>query len=722
LKRSPYRGRSAVVLAVLLGAALAAPASALADLTITSAPSDPTNVATPAFAGAGALPNGSVNVEIALIGGGTPANVGGTSDDAGNWSTGASPALSDGTYTATAMQAGSASSAPVQFRVDTTAPAPTVSQPAALTADATPTLGGAAGNGTGDSPTVSIEVHAGPGGTGALVSWLSLTRSGGTWSTTAPTLDAGVYSVRATQADSLGNAGQSAWRDFTVVAPAFTIAPDPPLTGSPVTFSAAPAGVQYAWDLDGDGQFDDGTGATATHTYADTASQVVGVQITTPDGATAASTRSITALDRTAPALTVTKPGAVTATGSPALGGAAGNAAGDNAQVDVELRRFALGTGDLVQDVLVTRSAATWSYSVPGPLAPGAYSVRATQSDAAGNTTTTPWLDFTIVAADFTIAPEDVQVGGTVTLTALAGGLKYAWDLDDDGAFDDGTTRTVTRAVTSAAPQRVSLRITAPDASKSVATRAITPGNRAPSADFDVAPAQPLAGQPVRLTSTSSDPDGQPLASEAWDLDGNGQFDEASGGIVSIVFPAAGTYRVGLRVIDQAGASREATKFVTVATAPPPPPPPTGGFNDPGPPPPSTTTAPPVGAPVALTHRPLLSPFPIVRIVGEVTSRGMRLRQLSVTAPKGATVRARCAGRGCPRRVAALRARTTAGMRVRALERRLLRTGTVVEVFVTAKGRIGKYTRLVVRRGKAPTRNDRCLSTNGRTPIRCPVG
>jgi PKD domain/Bacterial Ig-like domain len=728
LKPSPCRGRFAAVLAVLAGGALAAPATAAAALAITTQPSDPTVVRAPMFAGGGALPDLPVTVVLAPVDGGAdPPDLEAVPDLDGNWAA-TSGGLADGTYTATATQVGNDSSAPAQFRVDTIAPAPTVTQPAALTADSTPALGGAAGNDTGDSSTMSVEVRAGSGGSGATVSSLAATRSGGSWSATAPSLPAGPYSARATQADSAGNAGQSAWRDFTVVAASFTISPDPPVAASPTTFTASPQDVQYAWDLDGDGQFDDGNGATATHTYANTTAQTVGVQITTPDGGVSTATRSIAAVDGSAPVLTVTKPGPVTASSSPVLGGAAGNAAGDKAQVRVELHRLSQGAGDLVQVVDVSRSRATWTYTVPGPLAPGAYSVRATQSDKTGNVTTTPWLDFTIVVADFTITPEDFQVGATVTLTALTAGVSYAWDLDDDGAFDDGTARTVTRAVTSAASRRVLLQVTAPDGTTSTATRSIMPGNRAPNADFDVSPGSPIAGQPVRLTSTSSDPDGQPLASEAWDLDGDGQFDEATGGIVSMVFPTAGTYRIGLRVIDPAGASREATKFITVGSPPPPPPSPqpqTGGGSDPStgpapapPPPPGPAPAPAV----APTQRPLLSPFPIVRIVGEVTSRGIRLRRLSVTAPKGATVRARCKRTGCPRKIAALRARSTAGIRIRGLERRELRAGTVIDVFVAAKGRIGKYTRLLVRRGKAPERGDRCLSTNGWSPISCPVG
>ena len=53
------------------------------------------------------------------------------------------------------------------------------------------------------------------------------------------------------------------------------------------------------------------------------------------------------------------------------------------------------------------------------------------------------------------------------------------------------------------------------------------PGNTPPTADFTVTPASPSAGRDVRLDSgLSSDAEG-PIASRAWDLDGDGSFETA---------------------------------------------------------------------------------------------------------------------------------------------------------------------------------------------------
>src|SRR3954471_3338715 len=52
--------------------------------------------------------------------------------------------------------------------------------------------------------------------------------------------------------------------------------------------------------------------------------------------------------------------------------------------------------------------------------------------------------------------------------------------------------------------------------------------NAPPQADFVFFPAQPVVGEQVDLVSISTDPDGA-LDQQEWDLDGDGEFDDASG-------------------------------------------------------------------------------------------------------------------------------------------------------------------------------------------------
>ena len=103
-----------------------------------------------------------------------------------------------------------------------------------------------------------------------------------------------------------------------------------------------------------------------------------------------------------------------------------------------------------------------------------------------------------------------------------------------------------------------------------------------------------------------------------------------------------------------------------------------------------------------------------------VKRRGTVLTRLRVRgAPAGAKLVVRCDGGGCPR----ARRRVTlvdGGARLTGrFAGRRLRPGTVVELRITAPGRIGRVERLVVRRRKDPRRTVLCLPPGGAKPQRC---
>jgi PKD repeat protein len=95
--------------------------------------------------------------------------------------------------------------------------------------------------------------------------------------------------------------------------------------------------------------------------------------------------------------------------------------------------------------------------------------------------------------------------------------------------------------------------------------------NQAPVA---VASANPRSGSPplqVQFTgSGSSDPDGDPL-SYAWDLDGDGQYDDSTAANPTHTYEAAGTYDAGLRVSDGRGGTGTAPVTIDVGNTPPVP-------------------------------------------------------------------------------------------------------------------------------------------------------
>lgn len=93
-------------------------------------------------------------------------------------------------------------------------------------------------------------------------------------------------------------------------------------------------------------------------------------------------------------------------------------------------------------------------------------------------------------------------------------------------------------------------------------------GNRKPSADAK-GPTKVLVGEEISLdASGSSDPDGT-IASYAWDLDDDGEYDDGTGASAKVTFDTVGTFSVGLQVTDDSGTTSTDTVEVAVENAPP---------------------------------------------------------------------------------------------------------------------------------------------------------
>ena len=190
---------------------------------------------------------------------------------------------------------------------------------------------------------------------------------------------------------------------------------------------------------------------------------------------------------------------------------------------------------------------------------------------------------------------------------------------------------------------------------------------------------------------------------------------------------ADGAYVFRVRATDAAGNRASATRGFTVDTIPQAPAPVTP---TPDPTPPVTT---PVTSTAPVTSTPskpqLLSPFPLVRISGTLTSTGAHIKLLSVRAPRGALVRVTVTPscrrlRHASRRCRVLHAAATVG-RSDAIDFRGLarayRNGTVIVVRVWRADLIGKYTRFTILRGRAPRRVDQCLVPSATHGSRCPT-
>ena len=213
-----------------------------------------------------------------------------------------------------------------------------------------------------------------------------------------------------------------------------------------------------------------------------------------------------------------------------------------------------------------------------------------------------------------------------------------------------------------------------------------------PSASFSVSPENPRSGDAMSFASSSCDPDGR-LVSEAWDLDGDGAYDDAEGHAVGTTFTGPGAHLVGLQVKSADGATSVRRRTIMVDT-------------------------------VYALPRPdsarALSPFPIVTLGGRLTPRGARIKLLRVSAPVCSRIRVTCRGRGCPRKGVSMNAGRKAS-RIRRFER-TLRAGSVVTVRVSKGDRIGKLTTFRIRLQKEPARRDMCLKPGDSKGSRCPRG
>ena len=137
------------------------------------------------------------------------------------------------------------------------------------------------------------------------------------------------------------------------------------------------------------------------------------------------------------------------------------------------------------------------------------------------------------------------------------------------------------------------------------------------------------------------------------------------------------------------------------------------------------TPARPRTQPPATSPGRLLSPFPVIRVVGRTTRGGVKIILMTVRTGVGDSIVSRCLGgaRRCPYSQRTERVRGPSGqvriVRVRGFER-AFRTGTVLRLYVVNVGRIGKFTSFRIVRGRLPVRTDRCVLGVVPLPSRCP--
>jgi hypothetical protein len=365
--------------------------------------------ATPTFGGAGGGEPGDGPVRVFVDG----SLVGERLVGGDRWAL-TSAQLGDGTHTVRAEQfdqAGNVSkTGTVSFRVDTTAPTPTVTGPKAGEKLKSPVeFHGSAGSATGDGAEVAVEVFKGEStAPESLEQSFTVTRSGSSWSA-QKSLPDGTHTVRVTQSDSAGNTGASTVI-FTVdtVAPALTLNTIPSViaTATP-TFGGTggqgdlPVHVFVDGNPVGEAPVIGGSWKLTSAHLSDGTHTVRAEQSDQAGNVGKTGTASFR-VDTLGPAPTVTGPSAGEKLKSSLVEfhGGAGSATGDDAEVIVEVfKGESTAPASFEQSFKVTRSGSSWSSASKGPrLSNGVYTVRVTQSDSVGHTGASSPISFEVAS------------------------------------------------------------------------------------------------------------------------------------------------------------------------------------------------------------------------------------------------------------------------------------------------------------------------------------
>ena len=175
---------------------------------------------------------------------------------------------------------------------------------------------------------------------------------------------------------------------------------------------------------------------------------------------------------------------------------------------------------------------------------------------------------------DPALTEQSVTFDGSRSTTPDGTIESYAWDLDADGRFDDGTEPTAEASFERAGEHAVALRVEDSEGRRDRADLAIEILDRAGAVADPIAVLDPdrtfvFSGGTVTFDpSSSSDPDGR-IALYSWDLDGDGSYFESSTAPEPRRhrYAEAGTFTARLRVTDDAGLTDVAERTITVSAA-----------------------------------------------------------------------------------------------------------------------------------------------------------
>ncbi len=387
------------------------------------------------------------------------------------------------------------------------------------------------------------------------------------------------------------------------------VAPETAAPGRPVVLDGSGSDhphpdraiVRWAWDLDGDGEYDDAEGAVVEHTFPEYSFEGpfhVGLQVTDEEGATATTTFDVTVNEGQRPPAADAGGPYATAVGSPVVLDASGSSDPDAAYGDAIVHYGWDLDGDGEDDVTSDGPGPVvvpWQTLVgAGVSEPGRHLVTVRVTDRAGevSTATAPLVIGANPMAVIEARPDVVRLGQVVTLDAggsRPGGpgdafhlVRYVWDTDGDGQHDDAEGPVIEHRVTTPDSYTAAVRVIDRRGGESTALITL-------DVVFDDSPPVARAGGPyatgfvggapveVVLDGRGSfDPD-EPydrIVRYEWDVDGDGDFGDLTGAVVAHRDPAwrpGLDQTIALRVCDVHGQCSAASRTTVVVRDEAPP-------------------------------------------------------------------------------------------------------------------------------------------------------